>query len=203
MGTVMRGFQVGDSPGPGPSRKNTVALNASARTVSAGGGMQCARPGLGPRTWGVGSPSPARAARRYTANARRARPARRRRGGRRGLVHGEAAEPAGSGAGGRATTGARDHGEPGSQQLVAAGGVPSVGRATRSAIIVPDEVSAVPQVDAGVRDRAGKGTEAERGQGYSVVQARVAVEGRVDRGRVGPAAGACGIDDFTFVDRGT
>ena len=92
---VIRGFQVGASPGPEPSRETTVALKASLRVVSARGGMQSTPP-----WWEPESPGCSVAAKDKSTEATSSRRAASQAlPGSQVVLRREAAEPAGSGAG--------------------------------------------------------------------------------------------------------
>jgi hypothetical protein len=81
------------------------------------------------------------------------------------------------------------------QQLITFVSVQRVGAAESVTIVVPDERLAVPEVEGGVRDRAGQSTKADRGEGHGPVQAGVTVHSHIEWGRAATAAGLGGVDD--------
>ena len=107
----------------------------------------------------------------------------------------EAAEPAGPGAGVRCPACAGYDAAAQAQHLVLFVGAQRVGGAVSVAIVVPDERLAVPEVEGGVRNRAGQGTKADRGEGHGPVQAGVAVHSHIEWGGAATAAGLGGVDD--------
>ena len=137
MGIVVRGFQAGARPGPGPKRKTTVALNASDLVVRWSASMHAVRPGA--RPGGVGQSTRTGTATSKPTNRRRPSLRRGRTEAAEPGLAPEVEEPAGAGAGVGGATHARYHGHAFRQALRAAEPIDRVSGALTVTVVVPGE----------------------------------------------------------------